>query len=665
MFLRLKREYEQKIKSNEDQIHVTLQDGRIQSAIAFKTTPMEILKSVKDIMPNAIISKVDGELYDLIRPLEKSCRLEFLSFDLSAEARAVFWHSSAHILGEASERHYGCHLCIGPPLDEGGFYYEMDIPEPRKKVVPQDYPQLETLCGKISDEKQTFERLLMSKADLLEMFKHNPFKVHLIKEKIQDYATVYRCGPLVDLCRGPHVPNTGYVKALAVLNSSASYFLGDQKNASIQRIYGISFPKKKQLEEHLKFLEEAKKRDHRDLGKKHELFFFHELSPGACFFLPHGAHIYNTLVELQRKAYRNRGFQEVVTPNVFNTKLWETSGHWENYQENMFCFDIEKEKYALKPMNCPGHCLLFAHRTRSYAELPIRFADFGVLHRNELSGALTGLTRVRRFQQDDAHIFCTVDQIESEMTGCLEFLKEIYGIFGFEFSMKLATRPQNYLGEISVWEEAEKRLENSLVASKFPFTINHGDGAFYGPKIDITISDALKRQHQCATIQLDFQLPERFNLTYQTGSTENKLSRPVIIHRAILGSVERMIAILTEHFAAKWPFWLSPRQVIIIPVAHAFNKYAQFVRDELYNAGLCAEADVTDFSLKRKVLRAENSLCNFTVIVGSKEEDSTSVNVRIRDNADTKAKNDMIKLDVFKQQLLSLRDSKALKDVLK
>uniref|UniRef100_A0A2S2N987 threonine--tRNA ligase n=1 Tax=Schizaphis graminum TaxID=13262 RepID=A0A2S2N987_SCHGA len=385
------------------------------------------------------------------------------------------------------------------------------------------------------------------------------------------------------------------------------------------------------MKEWEKFQEEAAKRDHRKIGREQELFFFHELSPGSCFFQPKGAHIYNTLIEFIKSEYRKREFQEVVSPNIYNVKLWQTSGHWAHYAENMFSFDVEKETYALKPMNCPGHCLMFDHRNRSWRELPLRMADFGVLHRNELSGALTGLTRVRRFQQDDAHIFCTTEQIGQEMMSSLDFLRHVYTVFGFQFHLRLSTRPEKYLGELEMWENAEKQLADSLDSFGEPWTLNPGDGAFYGPKIDITISDALKRQHQCATIQLDFQLPIRFNLNFISESGEKK--RPVIIHRAIFGSVERMIAILTESFAGKWPFWLSPRQAIVIPVGPQFDEYSEKVKKEIYEAGFMCDVDVDHGdTLNKKIRNAQLAQYNFILVVGDKEKTANTVNVRTRDN---------------------------------
>lgn len=389
----------------------------------------------------------------------------------------------------------------------------------------------------------------------------------------------------------------------------------------------------------------------------------HELSPGSWFFLPNGTRIYNTLIELQKSEYRKRGFEEVISPNMYNTKLWETSGHWENYQENMFSFDIEKERFALKPMNCPGHCLMFGHRDRSYRELPLRFADFGVLHRNEASGALTGLTRVRRFQQDDAHIFCRVDQLGSEMDSCLDFLQHIYAIFGFTFQLKLSTRPDKFLGDVETWDRAEELLRASLVKFDHPWELNPGDGAFYGPKIDIVISDALRRKHQCATIQLDFQLPDRFKLEYRTEDVNNQFARPVMIHRAILGSVERMIAILTENYAGKWPFWLSPRQVVVIPIAGAFNDYAAQVAKTLNDAGIYAEVDLSDNMLKKKVRNGEVGHYNFIFCVGENEMKSMTVNSRNRDDPDSKTRGKEWILSQMVAKLVALKASRAIDQI--
>jgi len=631
MFDRIKAENDAAIqaKTPED-IKVTLPDGKEVEAQTWRTTPYDIACGIsKGLADSCVVAKVNGELWDLDRPFEKASTLALIKFD-DDEGKMVFWHSSAHILGEAMERCYGCNLCYGPPIEEG-FYYDMAGDE-GLRVLESDFKVLEDVVKKIVKEKQPFERLEMTKEDLLEMFKYNPFKVRILNERVKTpTTTVYRCGPLIDLCRGPHVRHTGKIKAMTVTKHSSAYWEGKADAESLQRVYGISFPDTKQLKEWKAFQEEAAKRDHRKLGREQDLFFFHELSPGSCFFQPKGAHIYNKLVEFIKEGYWKRGFQEVVSPNIYNSKLWKTSGHWDHYSDNMFKIDIEKEMYGLKPMNCPGHCLIFDHGIRSHKDLPLRMADFGVLHRNELSGALTGLTRVRRFQQDDAHIFCRPDQIKQEMAGALDFMKTVYETFGFTYKLKLSTRPEKFLGDIKVWDEAEKGLAESLDSLGLEWKLNPGDGAFYGPKIDITVMDALRRSHQCATIQLDFQLPLRFGLTYVDEKGEKV--PPVMIHRAILGSVERMIAILTENFAGKWPFWLSPRQAMVVPVGPHVNSYAMEVKSSLHEAGFCADCDTDDGNtMNKKVRNAQIAQYNYILVVGEKEKENRTVNVRTRDN---------------------------------
>ncbi|KAL5004021.1 hypothetical protein ScPMuIL_017477 [Solemya velum] len=632
LWSKLKKEYEEFVASQTPQnIKITLPDGKQIDGESWRTSPYDIARGISQgLADNCVIAKVNGELWDLARPLEKDTNLQLLKFT-DEDGQYVFWHSSAHILGEAMEKHYGGHLCYGPPI-EMGFYYDMWLEG--NQVSTKDYPLLENLVKGIVKEKQPFERLEMKKEDLLKMFDYNKFKQRILNEKVTTpTTTVYKCGPLIDLCRGPHVRHTGKVKAFAITKNSSTYWEGRSEAESLQRIYGISFPDTKQLKEWKQFQEEAAKRDHRKIGREQELFFFHELSPGSCFFLPRGAHIYNTLMDLIKTEYRKRGFQEVISPNIYNHKLWETSGHWQHYSDNMFKFEVEKEYFALKPMNCPGHCVMFDHRPRSWKELPLRMADFGVLHRNELSGALSGLTRVRRFQQDDAHIFCRVDQIKDEIAGCLDFLKHIYGILGFTFDLKLSTRPEKYLGELEDWDMAEKQLAESLDAFGQEWKYNPGDGAFYGPKIDITIKDALRRSHQLATIQLDFQLPVRFNLNYNSGEEGAEKKRPVMIHRAVLGSVERMIAILCENYGGKWPFWLSPQQSIIIPVAPAFDEYAEKVSKDVFAAGFICDKDLdASTTLNKKVRNAQLAQYNFIFVVGEKELANNTANVRTRDN---------------------------------
>ncbi|XP_062404770.1 threonine--tRNA ligase 1, cytoplasmic [Sardina pilchardus] len=635
LYEELKKENDALLAKRAAQSHpisVVLPDGQKVQGQAWMSSPYQIACGISQgLADNSVIARVDGELWDLDRPLEKDCSLELLRFD-NDDAQAVYWHSSAHILGEAMERFYGGCLCYGPPI-ENGFYYDMFLDGQNGAVSSSEFGDLESICKGIMKDKQPFERLEISKETLLRMFKYNKFKCRILNEKVTTpTTTVYRCGPLIDLCRGPHVRHTGKIKALKIYKNSSTYWEGRSDMETLQRIYGISFPDSKMLKEWERFQEEARNRDHRKIGKEQELFFFHDLSPGSCFFLPRGAYLYNTLTEFIREEYCRRGFQEVASPNIYNSKLWETSGHWQHYSENMFSFPVEQDIFALKPMNCPGHCLMFSHRPRSWRELPLRLADFGVLHRNELSGTLTGLTRVRRFQQDDAHIFCTMEQIGSEMKGCLDFLRCVYDVFGFSFQLNLSTRPEKYLGDIAVWNQAEKQLEDSLNEFGEPWKLNPGDGAFYGPKIDIKIKDAIGRYHQCATIQLDFQLPIRFNLTF-VGKDGDDKARPVIIHRAILGSVERMIAILTENYAGKWPLWLSPRQVMCVPVNPTLEEYAKELCKRFVEAGFMADADLdSGCLLNKKIRNAQLAQYNLILVVGEKEKMTNSVNVRTRDN---------------------------------
>ncbi|CAL9064266.1 threonine--tRNA ligase, mitochondrial 1 [Musa acuminata AAA Group] len=633
-----------------ESIRITLPDGTIKEGKKWLTSPMDIAKEISSgLAASALIAQVNGILWDMTRPLEGDSNLKLFKFD-DAEGRDTFWHSSAHILGQSLEMEYGCKLCIGPCTTRGeGFYYDAFYDE--LTLNEEHFNQIQSRASKAVGEKQPFERIEVSREQALEMFAENKFKVEIINELPEDKTiTVYRCGPLVDLCRGPHIPNTSFVKAIACLKASSSYWRGKSDRESLQRVYGISFPDSKRLKEYLTQLEEAKKRDHRILGQNQELFFFHPLSPGSCFFLPHGTRIYNKLIEFLRVQYRDRGYQEVLSPNIYNMQLWETSGHAANYKDNMFVFEIEKQEFGLKPMNCPGHCLMFEHRVRSYRELPLRLADFGVLHRNELSGALTGLTRVRRFQQDDAHIFCRENQIKEEVKNVLDFISYTYGIFGFTFELELSTRPEKYLGDIETWDKAEAALSEALNEFGRPWQINEGDGAFYGPKIDIGVFDALNRKFQCATLQLDFQLPLRFKLSY-SAEDEAKLERPVMIHRAILGSVERMFAILLEHYKGKWPFWLSPRQAIVCPVSEKSQSYAQQVHDKIHQAGYYVDADLTDRKIQKKVREAQLAQYNYILVVGEEEAKTGQVSVRVRDGSDHSVMSLEALLEHFKEEV--------------
>ncbi|XP_022733882.1 threonine--tRNA ligase, mitochondrial 1-like isoform X3 [Durio zibethinus] len=525
-----------------DPIKITLPDGSIKEGKKWVSSPMDIAQGIsKSLAANALISSVNGVLWDMNRPLEDDCELKIFTFD-SDEGRDTFWHSSAHILGQSLESIYGCKLCIGPCTTRGeGFYYDAFYAD--LGLNEDHFKQIEAGALKAVAEKQPFERIEVTREQAIEIFSENNFKVEIINDlPVDKTITVYRCGPLVDLCRGPHIPNTSFVKAFACLKASSAYWRGNKDRESLQRVYGISYPDQKRLK-------------------------------------------------------------------------------------------IEKQEFGLKPMNCPGHCLMFQHRVRSYRELPLRLADFGVLHRNEASGALTGLTRVRRFQQDDAHIFCRESQIKEEVKGVLEFIDYAYTVFGFTYELKLSTRPEKYLGDLATWERAEAALTEALNLSGKPWQINEGDGAFYGPKIDISVSDALNRKFQCATLQLDFQLPERFKLEY-SAEDEAKREKPVMIHRAILGSVERMFAILLEHYKGKWPFWLSPRQAIVCPVSEKSENYAIEVQDRIHEAGYYVDIDMTDRRIQKKVREAQLAQYNYILVVGEEELETKQVSVRVRDKAD-------------------------------
>ena len=587
-------------------IQVTLPDGSVRDAVAGFTTPMAIAESIsKSLAKKIVVAAVKNcdtdaeEEWDVFRPLEKDCTMRLCTFS-DPEGQETFWHSSAHVLGQALELEFGVDLTIGPTIEEG-FYYDCYMGD--RSLTEADKKRVESRMDKAVKEKQSFHRVVVSRDEALAMFQENKFKIEIISALPPDAViSLYRNGPMVDLCHGPHVPNTGVLKCHAVGNMSRAFWRGDAKNEGLQRVYAITYPEKALLKDYQHRMEEAKKRDHRLLGTQHELFWFHQWSPGSAFWTPYGTRVYNGLVDFMRKKYWEYEYEEVISPNMYNFELWNTSGHADHYKENMFMIDIEKAEFGMKPMNCPGHCLLFGSKTRSYRDLPLRWADFGVLHRNEYSGALHGLTRVRRFPQDDAHIFCREDQVMSEVSSYLQMLGEVYDVFGLTFELNLSTRPEGYLGDVATWDRAEQALEDALNSTGREWKLNPGDGAFYGPKIDICVLDALRRKFQCATVQLDFQLPIRFDLQY-ISEHESKPERPVIVHRAILGSVERMFAILTEHYAANYPLWLSPKQVMIVPISQKSIEYSQTVRKAIRAAGFHVEVDTSDRKMQKKVRR--------------------------------------------------------------
>lgn len=669
---------------DEKEIKITLPDGSTKEGISRKTTPMDIAMGISETLGRkAMVAVVNGEQWDMTRPFEKDSTLKICDFE-TPEGKSVLWHSTAHMLGEALEYKYKGELCIGPPLEDG-FYYDIHL-HGDDKITEGDFIEINKRVDTIAKQKRTFERLELTKSEALDMFSYNKFKTEIINDlPLGSTITAYRDGPFIDLCRGPHVPQSTRVKAMMCKSTGQAYWRAKVENPSLQRVYGISFPDKKQLKEYKHLMEEAAKRDHRVIGVKQELIMFNTLSPGCPFFLPHGQRIFNTLQEFMRKQYWKYGYTEVQTPNMFDFDLWRQSGHAANYKENMYSLDVEGREFGLKPMNCPSHCFIFKSRSRSYRELPLRFADFGVLHRNELSGTLGGLTRVRRFQQDDAHIFCMEEQVGSEVANYLTFLKSVYDTFGFKYALHLSTRPEKYMGAIELWDRAEDMLTKALIeftgkqaGERDGWDVNPGDGAFYGPKIDIQLFDALRRPHQCATLQLDFQLPIRFDLQFQVGTHpapsssssapavepeikkdeaiegngngngENAIregfERPVILHRAIFGSFERFMAILIEHYAGFWPFWISPRQAIVVPVSEKFLDYAKNVQAQLSEKFFYVDVDSSDRTLGKKLAEARNHYFNTILVVGEQEVKAETVNLRVRgkDNTEVLSVNDVV-----------------------
>ncbi|XP_047667105.1 threonine--tRNA ligase 1, cytoplasmic isoform X1 [Tachysurus fulvidraco] len=612
----------QKGAEHGQELSVRLADGRTVKGVSGVTTPLQIAQDTR--VKGAVVSRVSGALWELSRPLEADCELQLLSYD-SPEGRQVVWRTGACVLASVMETQFGAQVCREGVSDTGLYCdYRLD-----NSSVCLD--EVEKMCEEKAALKLPIATTQLSTHHLRQLFQDDEVRLRCAEETlvIGETVSVYRCGMCVGVSSGPLLPHTGFLRSFMALQVSPVTLSSDPEVAGVQRILGVSFPGPRERERWEHEQEEAKKRDHRRIGKDQELFFFNDVSPGSCFFLPKGAHIYNTLTDFIKSEYKRRGFSEVVTPTLYSTSLWQRSGHWEHYSENMFTVTCEPHTFALKPMNCPAHCVMYEQRVRSWRELPLRWADFGALHRNEHSGALGGLTRVRRFCQDDAHIFCTPEQLEEEITACLDFVRSVYRVFGFTFHCLLSTRPVQYLGDSALWDTAEQQLEKSLQLFGERWELNPGDGAFYGPKIDIQIRDAIGRQHQCATIQLDFQLPIRFDLEYV--GADGQTHRPVMVHRAVLGSLERMIAILAENFGGKWPFWLSPAQVMVLPVGDDSEQYGRAVVQRLKEAGFMVDLDDDQGStLNKKIRSAQLSQYNYIFVVGEKERQSGTVSVRTR-----------------------------------
>ncbi|MCU5037240.1 threonine--tRNA ligase [Bacillus cereus] len=625
----------------EQMIEIKFPDGSVKEFVNGVTLE-EIAGSISSsLKKKAVAGKVNDGLYDLRRNIEENAEVEIITID-SNKGVEIARHSAAHILAQAVKRLYGdINLGVGPVI-ENGFYYDMDLPS---SVNIEDLRKIEKEMKKIINENIKIERVEVSREEAAKLFQemNDRLKLELLEAiPSGESVTLYKQGEFVDLCRGPHLPSTGYLKAFQLTHVSGAYWRGDSNNQVLQRIYGVAFSSQKELEEYLHFVEEAAKRNHRKLGSELELFMFSEEAPGMPFYLPKGQMIRNELEAFLREIQKEYKYQEVRTPFMMNQEVWERSGHWGHYKDNMYFSEVDNKSFALKPMNCPGHMLMFKNKLHSYRELPIRMCEFGQVHRHEFSGALNGLLRVRTFCQDDAHLFVTPKQIEDEIKSVMAQIDYVYKTFGFEYEVELSTRPEDSMGDDKLWEQAEAALENVLQSLNYKYRLNEGDGAFYGPKIDFHIKDALNRSHQCGTIQLDFQMPEKFDLNYIDENNEKK--RPVVIHRAVLGSLDRFLAILIEHFGGAFPAWVAPVQVKVIPVSNAVHEqYANEIAHKLAQAGVRVERDVRDEKLGYKIREAQMQKVPYILVIGDKEMENGAVNVRKYGEE----KSEVIALDVF------------------
>lgn len=625
-------------------IKITLKDGSVREADQGASI-LDVAKSIHHgLAKEAVAGKVNGKVQGLDYKLEEDSELEILKFE-DSEGNHTFRHTSSHILAQAVKRLFPeAKLGIGPAIDNG-FYYDFDL---EHRFSDEDLAALEKEMAKIVQENFPVERFELPREEAVKYMeeRQEPYKVELIKDLPEDAViSFYKQGDFTDLCAGPHMPSTGAIKAVKLMNVAGAYWRGSEKNKMLQRIYGTSFPKQKQLDEYLERLEEAKKRDHRKIGKEMDLFAIYEEGPGFPFFMPKGMVIRNELESFWRKAHRERGYQEIKTPLILSEALWHTSGHWDHYQNNMYFTKIDEGDYAVKPMNCPGAMLAYKRKMYSYRDFPMRMAEMGQVHRHELSGALHGLMRVRTFTQDDAHIFMLPEQIKDEIVGVIDFIDYVYNIFGFKYHVELSTRPEDSMGTEEEWNMATSALQGALTEKGLPFIINEGDGAFYGPKIDFHLEDCLGRTWQCGTIQLDFQMPQRFELTY-VGSDGEKHT-PIMIHRVIFGSIERFIGILTEHFAGKFPLWLAPVQIKLLTVTEKFAEYAQTIGQRLTNEGFRVEVDVRNEKIGYKIREARNERVSYIGVIGEKETETGTLTVRSNKEGELGA----LELDSFIEKL--------------
>lgn len=605
-------------------MNIVLPDGKIRT-ISDGASAFDLAKDISPkLAQRAVAAKINGNSVDLSYVLQENDTVDILTFD-TTEGKEIFWHSSSHLLAQAVQELFPtAKIAIGPAIEQG-FYYDFDTDKP---FTPEDITAIEKRVKEIAISKLGISRREVTREDAAAYFtgRGEIYKVELLND-IGGNPSMYTQGNWQDLCRGPHLPNTGHIKAFKILSIAGAYWRGSEKNKMLQRIYAISFPKQAQLDEHLYLLEEAQKRDHRKLGRELDLFSFHHEGAGFPFWHPQGMLLYNTIMDFSRSAHLKAGYQEVKTPIILNEELWHRSGHWDKYRENMYFTEIDEVTHAVKPMNCPGHLLIYKNSQHSYRELPLKFFEFGLVHRHEKAGVLHGLFRVRQFTQDDAHIFCTLSQIEEQITEVVQFITSIYRNFGFDnYKIELSTRPDQFIGSLEVWAQAEKALQNVLEHLNIDFQLNPGDGAFYGPKIDFHVKDVLNRSWQCGTIQLDFSMPERFELSYADADGQRK--QPVMIHRALFGSMERFIGILLENYGGALPLWLAPVQVRILPLADRFINYAQAVAKKLASAGIRVVIDDRSEKVGYKIREAEVKKTPYMAIIGEKELDAGAVSLR-------------------------------------
>jgi threonyl-tRNA synthetase len=629
----------------EIMINITLKDGKVLE-IENGTTAYQVAENIsKKLAKFAMVGKFNGELIDLDSPLNEDGILEILDFT-SEEGLDAYRHSSAHVMAQAVQNLYpGVKFGIGPAIKDG-FYYDFDT---EHKFTPEDLGEIEKEIDRIIKDDYKFERKEVTREEALNFFgeKNETYKVELIEALPEgSVITMYTQGDFTDLCRGPHLPSTGKLKAIKLMNLAGAYWRGDEKNKMLQRIYGTSFLKKGQLDEHLKRLEEAKKRDHRRLGKQLDLFTIEEEGPGFPIFLPKGMILRNALEDFMREEYKKWEYEEIKTPIILNRSLWEQSGHWDHYKENMYFTEIDGGDYSIKPMNCPGCMLAYKYGQHSYRELPIRFAEMGLVHRHEKSGVLHGLMRVRAFTQDDAHIFMLYSQITDEIKKVIEMIDEIYKVFNFSYKVELSTRPEDAMGEIAVWDKATDDLRQALEEMNIPYVVNEGDGAFYGPKIDFHLEDSIGRTWQCGTIQLDFQMPEKFDINYI--GEDGQKHRPAMIHRAIYGSVERFIGILIEHYAGAFPAWLAPVQARVLSISENNLEHCQQVVKDLKSKGIRAELDVRNEKIGYKIREAQMQKIPYMLVVGDQEMEDGTLAVRSR----SKGKQEVLPIDQFAENIL-------------